>query len=259
MPMTTSPLNSHRNSSLSPLKAIDTLDPVPPPLHTLRTRRKRAKRSIDLLKARYKSPRLNNKDDPLDELIFIILSQMTTGPSYERVFDRLKAAMLDWKTLSSVSISDLTSLIADAGLSRQRAPRLKQIAERLARDFGEVSLMKLVSSDDKTVQKYLTSLPGVGVKTAKCVMMYSLGRKVLPVDTHTARVSVRLGLVPRGSVTSIDRNLSAVVPPESRFDYHVNIVAHGRAVCHANKPHCNSCILSSLCPTGRIANQPSKN
>ena len=129
--MTTSPVNSPRTSTSSSPKAIAALDETVSRLHTLRTRRKRARQSVSLLKARYRSPLLNNKDDPLDELIFIILSQMTTSRSYERVFDRLKASMPDWRLLTETSVSDLTSIIADAGLSGQRTVRLKQIADRL--------------------------------------------------------------------------------------------------------------------------------
>ncbi len=206
------------------------------------------------MRVRYRSPSLNNKRDPLDELIFIVLSQMTTGPSYERVFDRLKTAMPDWQTLTGTAVSALTSLIADAGLSTQRALRLKRIADRLLHDFGHVSLAELIDYDDATVLQYLTSLPGVGVKTAKCVMMYSLDREVLPVDTHTARVAIRLGLVPAGTLATVDRDLSVVVPPALRFDFHVNAVAHGRAVCRSVRPHCEDCVLSSLCPVGRSVN-----
>lgn len=180
---------------------------------------------------------------------------MTTSPSYERVFERLKVAMPEWQILIETSVSYLTSLIADAGLSGQRAVRLKQIAERLLCDFGKVSLAPLVAYDDEAVKQYLTSLPGVGIKTAKCVMMYSLGRHVLPVDTHIARVAIRLGLVPAGSVAAIDRDLSTVVPSTLCFDFHVNTVAHGRAVCRAVRPRCDDCVLSSLCPVGRTANQ----
>ena len=206
------------------------------------------------MKARYRSPLLNNKSDPLDELVFIILSQMTTSPSYERVYDRLKCAIPDWRLLTETPIADLSSLIADAGLSEQRAHRLKLIAARLAQDFGDVSLAELVDYDDETAQRYLTSLPGVGVKTAKCVMMYSLGRRVLPVDTHTARVAIRLGLVSSGSHVAIDREISVVVPPALRFDFHVNAVTHGRVVCRAATPKCDRCLLSSLCPVGRHVN-----
>ena len=206
------------------------------------------------MKARYRSPLLNNKSDPLDELVFIVLSQMTTSPSYERVYDRLKRALPDWRLLTETPVAVLSSLISDAGLSGQRANRLKLIASRLAQDFGEVSLAELVDYNDVTAQRYLTSLPGVGVKTAKCVMMYSLGRQVLPVDTHTARVAVRLGLAPSGSHEAIDRELSVVVPPALRFDFHVNAVALGRDVCRAVAPKCGACILAPLCPQGRHVN-----
>lgn len=187
-----------------------------------------------------------------------MLSQMTTGPSYERVYDRLKAAMPHWRSLTETSVADLTSLIADAGLAGQRALRLKQIADRLVHDFGDVSLTALIPSDDDAAQRYLTSLPGVGVKTAKCVMMYSLGRQVLPVDTHTARVATRLGLVSTASAAAVDRDLSVVVPPSLRFDFHVNAVAHGRSACRAVRPRCDDCVLSSLCPVGRAANRTSR-
>ena len=258
-PMTAPPLNSPRTSTSSPPTAIDASGETVSRLHTLRTRRKRARQSVVLLRERYRSPLLNNKEDPLDELIFIILSQMTTSRSYERVFERLKVAMPDWRILTDTSVSALASIIADAGLSGQRALRLTQIADRLVHDFGDVSLAELVNYNDETVQQYLTSLPGVGIKTAKCVMMYSLGRQVLPVDTHTARVAVRLGLAPPGDAAAVDRNLSIVVPPALCFDFHVNAVAHGRAVCRAVSPRCGDCVLSSLCPMGRrTANRPPK-
>lgn len=203
------------------------------------------------MKACYRSPFLNNKRDPLDELVFILLSQMTTAPSYERVYNRLKSAIPEWQLLIDVPASDLITLIADAGLSKQRASRLKQIAERLVLDFGEVSLNKLIEYDDERALKYLLELPGVGVKSAKCVLMYSLGRMVLPVDTHTARVAHRLGLVSSTKQETIDQELPVVIPPSLRFDFHVNSVAHGRAQCRAVRPKCEQCTLASLCPYGR--------
>lgn len=203
------------------------------------------------LKALYGSPRLNNKDDPLDELFFIILSQMTTGPSYERVFERLKAGVPDWSTLLQMTADEIADIIADAGLSGQKAPRLKAIAGRLYSDFGAVSLQPLEVMADEEALAYLTSLPGVGVKTAKCVMMYSLGRPVLPVDTHTARLAFRLGIVSSSSLAAVDRRVTDVVAERLRYDFHVNAVAHGRSVCLALRPRCSDCILLTFCPTGR--------
>ena len=175
---------------------------------------------------------------------------MTTGPSYKRVYERVKATIPDWNALLDMSVSELKTLIADAGLSGQRATRLKLIAARLMQDFGKVSLDQLLDYDDESAQRYLTSLPGVGIKSAKCVLMYSLDRKVLPVDTHTARIAHRLGLVSTCNAIGADEQLSAVIPANLRFDFHVNAVAHGRAICRARSPRCNDCVLSSICPAG---------
>jgi len=206
------------------------------------------------LKALYNSPRLNNKDDPLDELFFILLSQMTTGPSYERVFDRLREAVSTWDDLANMSVFDLRAVIADAGLVNQKAPRFIEIARRLKRDFGTVTLAPLAAYSDDEAEGYLMSLPGVGRKTAKCVMMYAMGRAVLPVDTHVARVARRLGLIDeRTPVGRLHSALEGVIAPELRYDFHVNAIAHGRVVCRAHFPKCSACQISSLCPTGRGA------
>lgn len=198
----------------------------------------------------YRSPRHGNKRNPLDELVYIILSQMTTGPSFSRVFCRLKRRVRSWSRLPSLPISVTLSAIKEGGLSRQKAPRLKAIARRLETDFGKVSLSALAGMTDNDAQSYLTSLPGVGVKTAKCVLMYALDRQVLPVDTHVARVSRRLGLLSyrEMSQSDIHTSLERVVPPAYRYSYHVNILAHGRKVCRATLPRCTECSLADLCP-----------
>ena len=226
-----------------------------PRMHTLRTRKKRAAISIARMKASYHSPLLNNKSDPVDELVFILLSQMTNSINYERVYDRVKSAIPDWNQLLEIPLSILEKLILDAGLYRHRAIRLKQIATRLNQDFGRVSLDSLFDYDDERAQSYLMSLPGIGVKSAKCILMYSLGRQVLPVDTHSARVAYRLGLVTTADPAVVDTELSVVVPPHLRFDYHVNSLAHGRAICRARRPRCERCMLLSLCQFGRKIRQ----
>jgi endonuclease III len=186
----------------------------------------------------------------LDELVFIVLSQMTTGPSYERVFDRLKQALRTWDSLLYTGLNELKALIADAGLSNQKAPHLGAIARRLHADFGAVSLASLAGQTDEAAEHYLTSLPGVGVKTAKCVMMYALSRKVLPVDTHVERVSRRVGLLPPDTGRQhVHRILEGVVPPALRYSFHVNAVAHGREVCRARAPCCSDCVLIDICET----------
>ena len=213
------------------------------------TLRRRAHRAVKLLAGAYGSPRHGNKRDPLDELVFIVLSQMTTAPSFGRVYDRLKAAPGGWADVARMPLRRLRSMIKDAGLSHQKAPRIKAILRKVATDFGKPSLRRLDLMEDTAAERYLTALPGVGLKTAKCVMMYSLGREVLPVDTHVWRVARRLGLisgaVPYGRVHDA---LEAVVAPGDRYAFHVNALSHGRAVCSALRPKCRACLLRSLCP-----------
>jgi len=177
---------------------------------------------------------------------------MTTGPSYERVFDRLHAAFPQWDELADVSVSRLSGIIGEAGLVNQKAPRFIEIACRLRQEFGVVTLDPLLSLPDGEVEVFLTSLPGVGTKTAKCVMMYAMSRSVLPIDTHVARVARRLGLIPDGTPRAkLHDVLERVVAPPYRYDFHVNTIAHGRAVCRAHGPKCSECPIRTLCPCGK--------
>lgn len=210
--------------------------------------RAKAHRVAELLAARYGSPRHDNKDDPLDELIFIVLSQMTTHWSFGRVFERLKADLPSWDSLLEVPIERVVALIKDAGLSGQKAPRLVAILNRLRMDFGRATLEPLRSMSSAKAQRYLTSLPGVGVKTAKCVMMYSLSRKVLPVDTHVWRVARRVGVVSEDvPYERVHEALELAVAPADRYGFHVNAIAHGRALCLAKGPRCLPCPVRTLC------------
>jgi endonuclease III len=200
------------------------------------------------LEAAYGTPDLGNKENPLDEVVFIVLSQMTTGPSYGRVFDRLKAAVSSWDDISTMPLRRLRSIIKDAGLSGQKAPRLKAIIKKIRAAFGAATLDPLRKWDDARVERFLTSLPGVGVKTAKCIMMYSLGRQVLPVDTHVRRVLTRLGLLPdRLSHHLVHTAAERVIPAGCRYSMHVNGVAHGRRTCLAVSPRCDNCCVKRFC------------
>lgn len=201
-----------------------------------------------MLSAAYGSPRHDNKDDPLDELVFIVLSQMTTHHSFGRVYDRLKARYSTWDQFAIVPMRTIRATIKDAGLSNQKAPRLKLILRRLRKDFGRITLDPLREWSAAQAESYLTSLPGVGTKTAKCVQMYALGHQVLPVDTHVWRVARRLGLVPHSvSYSRIHAALEKVVAPMDRYSFHVNAIAHGRALCLPHQPRCNRCPLRGFC------------
>ena len=148
-----------------------------------------------------------------------------------------------------MEVASLATLIRDAGLSNQKAPRILEILRRIREDFGSISLGALKGWSDSDVERYLVSLPGVGLKTAKCVMMYTFARSVLPVDTHVLRVSRRLGLIPKELPYSrAHEELEAVVRPEDRYRFHVNALSHGKVICQARRPRCHECRLRAICP-----------
>lgn len=194
---------------------------------------------------------LGNKPDPLDELIFIIMTTMTQyGPM--QVFDDLKRRFPTWEGLTRRGAeANLREVIAVCGLVNQKAPQIIAIAEKLKADFGSVTLAPLHEMSDDDAEAYLLSLPRVGKKVARCVMMYSLRREVLPVDAHVLRVAQRVGLLPGGiSWAKAHDAIHEVVPLGSRFDLHVGLVQHGREVCTSRNPKCGECVLRAegLCP-----------
>jgi endonuclease III len=208
----------------------------------------KARTVIRLLAGIYHSPRHNNKSDPVDELVFIILSQMTTRKSYERVYLHLKKTFPNWESTRVVHVRKLRALIRSAGLARQKADWIKAILNQIYRDFGSTTLEPLRKRPTRDAEAYLLQLPGVNLKTARCVLLYSFGRKVLPVDAHVLRVVRRLGLLaPKVPVKRAHYDLESIVVPPDRYDFHVNVLAHGRAVCRARFPLCDECILKRLC------------
>ena len=200
------------------------------------------------LREAYGTPDLGNYREPVDELFFILLSQRTTGPSYERVFAKFKEWAGDWGTLRGKAVGRIARVIARAGLGKQKAQHVVGIVERLHAEFGRITLEPLRGQSDTETEAFLTSLPGVGVKTAKCVMLFSLDREVLPVDGHVARVAKRVGLVdPSASRARTHEVLEEVVPRKLRFDFHVNAVVHGRTLCKARDPKCGECPVRRVC------------
>lgn len=190
---------------------------------------------------------LGNQIDPFDELIFIILTTMTQyGPM--EVFDRLRQEFPSWEELLNEDAEDrLRKAISVCGLVNQKAPQILSIARRLRNDFGRVALSPLRDMSDAEAETYLLSLPRVGKKIARCVLMYSLGRDVLPVDAHVLRVATRTGLLPeRTPWPKAHDAIHEVVPPEHRYALHVGLVKHGRDVCTHRNPRCGECVLAGF-------------
>lgn len=180
---------------------------------------------------------------------------MTTEKSCRRASLRFKEAFQTKTELAYASVDELAQPLKGAGLEHQKARSLHSTFERLTRNFGSVTMEPIRGFSDTDLERYLTSLPGVGKKVARCLMLYSFDRPVFPVDTHCWRVSRRLGWVRstrKGTWCSsrdMDR-LQSKIPLELRFSLHVNMVSLGRDACDAKNPKCSRCVLNRLCPSG---------
>ena len=208
-------------------------------------------RTLDLLEEEYhnesRSPELGHPE-PLDGLILTVLSQNTNDKNRDSAFANLKAKFPDWQSVVDAGAEKLDSLIRTAGLAHTKAQRIITILQKVHTDFGEYSLQSLAALQRPQIEGYLRPLPGVGAKTVACVMLFDLKMKAFPVDTHVARVSRRVGLVPeKFSPEEICAEFERVVPESRCLGGHVNMIAHGRAVCHSQRPECARCVLSKIC------------
>ena len=206
---------------------------------------------VCLLQETHGSPRHGNKDDPLDELVYIILSNRTRQEAAQAGFDALLEAFGSWPAMAEANRRAITSVIRHLGLARVKSTQLLEILARLKADFGDVSLTCLGSWSTAKAEAYLVSLPGVSKKVAKCVLMYSLGRSVLPVDVHVHRVAARLGLPAKQRPDTSQDAIEGAVPEELRYSFHVNALAHGREYCRSSRPRCGACCVREYCATYR--------
>jgi endonuclease III len=202
----------------------------------------------ELLEDRYKSPRHHNKLNPLNELLFVMLSTRTSEALYNKTYKDFKMKYPCWIDVYKDSADNIASIIYPCGLSNQKAIRLKKILDKIMDDFGSLSLKYVKHYSGEELESYLSNLPGVGLKIARCIMMYSFGRDVLPVDTHTRRISQRLGFINVNKYEKmIHKILDETIPQHLRYSYHVNCVSHGRLVCKAINPNCTQCIIRKYC------------
>lgn len=208
-------------------------------------------REVDKRLAVYGNSRHHNRDDALEELVFIILSAQTESYLYRRTFDELRERFPTWKSMFEASEEEIALAIHRGGLARKKASQLKRALSKIKADTGALSLDFLRALSDEEAMRYLTSLAGIGNKSAACIMMYSLERHVFPVDTHVWRVSRRLGLTPPvpKPTDRQERELESKVPGDIRYSLHVNMVSHGQQTCITYWPKCDSCVLADICPS----------
>lgn len=205
---------------------------------------------VDKLLRNYYCPsNLGNKKSPLDELLYIIISLRTTDPSLQRTYRKFKKVFPKWENVYEAKTDKIVRVLKNAGLSRQKARNLKLILKKIKDDFGVLSLKKTQRLNNGKLERYLVSLPGLGLKSARCVMMYSFRRKFFPVDSHCFRIIKRLGWIPQNSKYNepIQNYIQELIPSKLRYRLHVNLIQHGRKICFPFLPRCKVCFLSIFC------------
>lgn len=215
------------------------------------------------LAARYADFDHYNLKDPLDELLFIICSTKTAETSYRATFDQLKEAFPTPRDLAEAPAEYIARPIAAGGLSGKKSRSIRALLDAVTARFGTPTLEPLRDMNDHDAEAFLTSLPNVGKKVARCVLLYALERQVFPVDTHCWRIARRLDWVRRtqkdGRCATRDADrLQARIPPELRFSLHVNLISLGREICTASNPNCAACPINTWCQRIGIKTTPTK-
>ena len=215
--------------------------------------RKRAREIVRILRDFYGPVEWGGRADPIDSLIITILSQNTSGSNTRRSFELLKKAFPKSEDLLAASEEEIARAIRVGGLPRVKARRIKEALSGILRERGDLDLSFLSSLPPSQACAWLEKFSGVGPKTARCVLLFSLSRPVLPVDTHVFRISKRLGfLAPDIPFSKASEALEEIVPEEDMGDFHVLLVRHGREICKARNPRCGECPLRPLCPSAEM-------
>ncbi len=186
--------------------------------------------------------------DPVATLVSTILSQNTNDLNRDRAFAQMRERFPTWEAVRDADPAELVEAIRPAGLANQKGPRIQNALRLITDQQGELSLDFLVDMETEEARKWLTSIKGVGPKTAAIVLCFALGRPAFPVDTHVHRVTRRLGLI--GPTTTREQAhtiLEELLPAEIHYPFHINLIAHGRQVCKAQRPRCERCVLRGHC------------
>lgn len=210
-------------------------------------RRVRAVR--DRLREIYGIPAAAPHRRPVEELILTVLSQSTSDRNRDVAYLRLRRRFATWEAVRDAPLAEVEAAIRPGGLSRVKSARIQSILRALP---DPVALGGLAASRVPAAREALCALPGVGRKTAACVLLFSFGMRDVPVDTHVARVATRLGLLrPGAPFEELHDELLAMTPRGQELELHVNLLRHGRRTCHSQRPACGDCKLRRMCPSAR--------
>jgi endonuclease-3 len=198
----------------------------------------------------YGVPVMEPHQDALAELVLTVLSQSTNDRNRDVAFLRLRDRFPSWEAVRDAPVEEIEEAIRPGGISKVKSVRIKAILEAIGEEL-DLSWMRDAPIDES--RDFLTALPGVGRKTAACVLLFSYGLRDVPVDTHVSRVGGRLGILPaKGPFERIHDEMLRISPPGSELELHVNLLRHGRRTCHSQRPACPSCDLRRMCPSARL-------
>lgn len=222
--------------------------PKPRPIDDLDRRRAKFAPVYEQLHERYGSLLWHRTQDGMDELVSCILSQNTNDTNRDRAFAALKEAYPTWEAVASAPTEALIAVLRPAGLANQKGPRIQKVLETIFQQQGAYTIDFLNDLPLDEAKAWLTSLDGVGPKTAAIVLCFAYGRPAFPVDTHVHRVGMRIGLLPP-KITADHAHpvMEAIVPPEHHYDFHIYLIQLGRDLCQARKPFCERCPLTAHC------------
>jgi endonuclease-3 len=214
----------------------------------------------------YGVPRMRPHGHPLAELVLTVLSQSTNDRNRDVAYLRLRERMPTWEAVMDAPVEQVEEAIRPGGISKVKSVRIQAILRAIAAGRSrticpgdpkhkrdpkhELSLAWLKDAPIEQARDYLTALPGVGRKTAACVLLFAYGRRDVPVDTHVSRVGMRLELLQPGApFERLHNQMLALTPPGEELELHVNLLRHGRRTCHAQRPACGECALRRMCPS----------
>jgi endonuclease III len=227
-----------------------------------RPSRRRVRAIRDRLRLVYGVPLAKPHGHPIAELILTVLSQSTNDRNRDVAYLALRERFADWEEVRDAPVDEIEEAIRPGGISKVKSARIKSILRAItetapaeARSAGveleePLSLDWLPELSVPQAQAYLTMLPGVGRKTAACVLLFALGMRDVPVDTHVSRVGTRLALFrPGAAFEEMHDEMLEITPPGEELELHLNLLRHGRRTCYARRPACGECALQRMCPS----------
>jgi endonuclease-3 len=206
----------------------------------------------DRLRLVYGTPAARPHGHPIAELILTVLSQSTNDRNRDVAYLALRDRFYEWTEMRDAPVDEIEEAIRPGGISKVKSARIKSILVAITQTApgGGLYLDWLADLTVPEAQEYLCSLPGVGRKTAACVLLFALGMRDVPVDTHVSRVGMRLALLrPGAPFIELHDQMLALTPPGQELELHMILLRHGRRTCHARRPECPGCALARMCPS----------